>query len=147
MEPTPDDGLGIHLVELGVLSLEMETVVLRGGPMGTRVIVEFKNVRLVGDRIRARQRGGTAADWLVVGPDATATLDIRMTLATDDGALIFVHGGGRTDANTFPKGGAMWFAPIFETADPRYGWLNAIQAIGKGRAAGDHATFRLYEAR
>lgn len=147
MEKMPDESLAIELVPLGVLSLEMDTVVLRGGPMGTRVIVEFKNVRLQGDRVRAVQRGATAADWLVVGPDATATLDIRMTLATEDGALIYVHGGGRTDASTFPKGGAMWFAPIFETADPRYAWLNAIQAIGKGRAAGDRATFRLYEAR
>lgn len=140
-------GPGIELVELGTLSMDMDTLVLRGGPVGTRVIVEFRNVRLDGERVRASQRGATSADWLLVGPDATATLDIRMTLVTDDGALLYVHGGGRTNADAFPKGGAIWFTPIFETADPRYAWLNAIQAVGRGRAEGARATFRLFEAR
>lgn len=137
----------IELAPLGTLTMDMETTVLRGGPMGTRVIVEFRDVRLEGERVRARQHGATSADWLVVGADATATLDIRMTLITDDGALIYAHGAGRTDANAFPKGGAIWFTPIFETADPRYAWLNAIQAIAKGRAEGSRATFEMHEAR
>ena len=121
--------------------------ILRGGPMTTRVIVEFRNVRLEGPRVRAVQRGATSGDWLVVGADATATLDIRMTLEADDGGLIYVHGAGRTNANEFPKGGPIWFTPLFETASPAHAWLNAVQAIAKGRASGPRATFDVWEAR
>ncbi len=137
----------IELAPLGTLTMEMDTTLIRGGPMGTRVIVEFREARLEGERVRATQRGATSGDWLVVGPDATATLDLRFTLETDDGALIYAHGAGRTNANEFPKGGAIWFTPIFETADPRYAWLNAVQGIAKGRAEGTRASFDVYEAR
>jgi hypothetical protein len=126
---------------LGVLTMDMDTTILRGGPMGTRVIVEFRNVTLEGARLRGKQRGATSADWLVVGADATATLDIRIVLDTDDGAVVYLHGAGRTNANEFPKGGPIWFTPIFETADARYAWLNAVQCVAKGRADGPRATF------
>lgn len=137
----------LELVNLGVLTMEMETTVLRGGPMGTRIIVEFKDVLFEGPRLKAKQRGHTSGDWLVVGPDATATLDLRFTLETDDGALIYVHGAGRTNANEFPKGGAIWFSPLFETAEPKYAWLNAIQGLAKGKATGPHARFEVWEPR
>jgi hypothetical protein len=137
----------IELAPLGTLTFEMETSVLRGGPVGTRVIVGFRNCELRGERITATQRGATAGDWLVVGPEGTATLDIRILLETADGALVYLHGAGRTDANEFPRGGALWLTPIFEAADPRYAWLNKIQAIAKGRAEGAKAVFELFEAR
>jgi hypothetical protein len=134
-----------ELVSLGILTMDMDTVMMRGGPMGTRVIVEFRNVLFDGPRLKAKQRGGTSGDWLVVGADATATLDLRFTLETDDGALIYLHGAGRTNANEFPKGGPIWFAPIFETAEPKYAWLNAIQGLAKGHAQGPHARFEVWE--
>src|SRR4051812_41759955 len=102
----------LELVHLGILTMEMETVMIRGGPMGTRVIVEFRDALLEGPRVKAKQRGHTSGDWLVVGADATATLDLRFTLETDDGALIYVHGAGRTNATEFPRGGPIWFTPL-----------------------------------
>ena len=51
--------------------------------------------RFEGERFRARQKGVAAADWLVVGPDGTATLDVRATLDTHDGALVLLRYGGR----------------------------------------------------
>lgn len=136
-----------ELVPLAVLTFEMESLVLRGGPMGTRVVVEFKGCRLEGERLKASQRGGTAGDWLVVGPEVTATLDVRLVVETDDGALIYLHGAGRTDAVEFAKGGVMWLTPLFETADPRYAWLNKVQGLAKGTADGPRARFELFELR
>ena len=127
---------------------QMTVVEVRFAPTqdGTRVIVEFADVTLAGPRLSLRQHGATSADWLVVGPEATATLDIRMLLSTDAGALVYVHGAGRTNANEFPRGGPIWFTPIFETADPALAWLNGVQAIARGRADGPRATFRVYAA-
>jgi len=67
------------------------------------------------------------------GPEGTGTVDVRATLQTDDGAIIFVQYNGRLDASQglqFPM--TAYVAPLFETGDERYAWLNRIQAVGKG---------------
>src|SRR5689334_12894710 len=133
-----------HLSELGVLSFQMpQTLRLQGTPSGTRVVVEFKDVRFDGPRLRGTQKG-PAGDWLNVGAQGVAALDIRLTLETDDGALIHVEGQGRTDAGKFARdGGPMTWAPRFETGDPRYVWLNLVQAVATGWAKDGMATFRV----
>src|SRR5262245_12357164 len=68
-------------------------------PSGMRVIFELSDYRVEGDRLRARQKGAAAADWLVVGPEGTGTLDSRVTLETDDGAVVLLSYGGRVDAS------------------------------------------------
>ena len=77
--------------------------------------------------------GSAAADWLIVGPEGTGTLDIRATYRTHDGAIIFAQFMGRLDASQgldLPK--TIYVTPRFETGDERYVWLNRIQAVGKG---------------
>ena len=63
-----------------------------------------------------------------LAPDGTGIVDVRMTLETDDGALVFVEYSGRTDMTT----GIAYTAPTFRTGDDRYRWMNGIQAVGKG---------------
>ena len=41
--------------------------------------------------------GSAAADWVLIGPERTGSLDIRATLRTDDGATIFVQHYGRLE--------------------------------------------------
>jgi hypothetical protein len=74
-------------------------LVLPNTPAGMRIIFEIHDYRFEGERLRARQKGVAAADWLVVGPDGTATLDVRATLETHDGALVLLRYGGRVDAS------------------------------------------------
>lgn len=135
----------ITLHPLGTLTFTMAATRRLGDtPVGARVVVDFIGARVEGERLRASQVG-VAGDWLTVGADGVATLDIRLTLETDDGALIFVHGAGRTHAGRFAReGGPMYFTPRFETGDARYRWLNEVQAVAKGMAQGDAATFELY---
>ena len=77
--------------------------------------------------------GSAAADWVLIGPEGTGTLDVRAAFSTDDDATIFVQYHGRADLSeglNLPL--TVYVAPRFETCDERYMWLNRIQAIGKG---------------
>jgi hypothetical protein len=138
---------GAELLPFGTWTVRMERpVVLAGTPVGTRVIVEFREIVATG-RVAGKRRGPVAADWLRIGPDSTATLDIRFCLETDDGAVVYVHGDGHTDATRFATGAPTWFVPRFETADPRYAWLHRVMVVAKGTADGDTVVFELVEVR
>jgi hypothetical protein len=126
--------MGIELVPLCMIQIQLRPPIEVGaGPAGTRLVFELASVHVKGDRLRGELLGAAAADWAVVGPEGTGTLDIRETLRTDDGATIFVQYQGRLDASQglqFPM--TIYVAPRFETGDERYAWLNRIQAVGKG---------------
>ena len=97
------------------------------------MVFELASVEVKGDRLSGELLGTAAADWAVLGPEGTGTLDIRETLRTDDGATIFVQYHGRLDASQglqFPM--TIYVAPRFETGDERHAWLNRVQAVGKG---------------
>ena len=84
-----------------------------------------------------------AADWLRVMPSGVLRLDVRGTIQTDDGELIYVSYGGaiqcskeqadRLNAGQQLKADDCYFitAPTFQTKSDKYGWLNAVQAVGK----------------
>jgi len=140
--------MAIELVPLGTMALTIgENIRLAGTPSGDRLIVEFPAVELTGDRITASLKGSSAADWLIIGADGTALIDIRFTLETHDGALIFVQMNGRTDAARFSGGGPLYMAPRFETGDARYAWLNRVQAISKGALVDGKVVNEVFEAR
>ena len=98
-----------------------------------------------GPRIKGRILAPTA-DWLRAMPGGSLRVDARMSIATDDGAQIFVQYGGviaiapaafaRMAAGETLGADEMHFvtAPLFQTGDPRYAWLNRTQAIGKAVA-------------
>jgi hypothetical protein len=90
--------------------------------------------------------GVAAADWELIAADGIGALDVRFTLETDDGAVIYVTYLGRIDESL---GGAapIYAAPLFETGDERYAWLNEIVAIAKGTLDGDTLTYEIYEVR
>jgi Protein of unknown function (DUF3237) len=126
--------VAIELVPLCTLHLQLKPPVeVGGGPSGTRLVVEVASAQVKGDRLRGELLGAAAADWVTVGPEGTGTVDVRATLQTDDGAIIFVQYSGRMDVSQglrFPM--TAYVAPRFETGDERYAWLNRIQAVGKG---------------
>lgn len=119
-----------------------ERIALPGTPVGTRAILEVLSLRMEGERLRASLVGRSAADWAIVVPDTAVTnLDVRLTVRTDDGALIFVQYNGRAQLGAGGAPGSIYIAPRFDTGDPRYAWLAAIQGVGKG--VFDPATRRL----
>ena len=139
----------MELQPLGTMIITMgKTLFMPGAPVGSRLVIDFVDIAIQGERLNAKKAAGLpAGDWLSIGPNDVATLDIRFVLETNDGATIFVHGTGRTDSAKFAKGAYCYFAPLFETSDARYAWLNKIQAVARGTAKDNVVTFELAELR
>lgn len=110
---------------------------IEAGPMGTRNVFEVAtaefNVTPKNHDSFTMSLTGVAADWMLVSPEGAATLDIRGTLQTDDGAIVYVNYYGKADLSkglVFPV--TIYVAPRFEASAPRYSWLNTLQIVGKG---------------
>ncbi|WP_174273493.1 DUF3237 domain-containing protein [Sphingomonas bacterium] len=99
-------------------------------PTGQRSQSDIRGATFEGDRLRATL-AGTASDWLILAGDI-GTIDVRMALRTDDGALIGLRYTGKLDVSD-PADRASRVAATFETGDERYLWLSRIQAVGKSR--------------
>ena len=122
-----------------------EPIVVGEGPAGLRMIYEVASGTVTGDRVSGTLRGDAAADWVTVN-GTVGTLDVRATIETDDGAVIYAHYSGRTDIRQGPGVAPIYCAPLFETGDERYAWLNAVQGVGKGVLDGDRLTYEWHVA-
>ncbi len=84
-----------------------------------------------------------AGDWLIPLADGSLRADVRLTIKTDDGELIFFEASGvvvlaKEAMDRFNKGEVLTFkdeyfvtASKFSTASKKYEWLNHLQAVGK----------------
>lgn len=135
----------VELIPLGTADIGISPIMIPGTPSGTRVIVEIASVDFRGERLRAKLKGAAAADWAVVSPAGVGLMDVRLTLETDDGALIYMTYNGRVDVSHGLEGATAYTAPRFETGDERYAWLNRIQAVAKGVISEGVLRYELYE--
>jgi Protein of unknown function (DUF3237) len=103
---------------------------------------------------------GPGADWLRVMPSGVFRLDVRATIQTDDGELVYVSYGGaiqcskeqadRINAGEQLKADDCYFitTPTFQTRSDKYAWLNAIQAVGKmvsfKAGEGSHVRYNIF---
>jgi len=108
------------------------TLAVGTGPAGDRSVGGISGVTVDGERLKATLASPAAADWLV-RTGAIGVVDARLTLRTHDDALIYMTYGGRLDLSNPAAGFYAFVAPVFETGDPRYVWLNGVQAAGKGK--------------
>jgi len=93
---------------------------------GTLTIFPVVGGSFEGERLRGKVVAG--GDWVRARADGTLTLDLRVTLETDDGGLIHMtFTGVRDDANNYFR-----TVPRFETAAPKYAFLNRLLAVGIG---------------
>ena len=63
-------------------------------PQGHRRIVPLNGGTFTGPELRGKLLPGASADWQTVLPDGTALGDIRYTLQTDAGDLLYVQSRG-----------------------------------------------------
>jgi hypothetical protein len=130
------------------------------GPVlkGTRLIFPFKDGVAKSDKLNGKilECGG---DWGLVLDSTTFKVDVRATIQTDDGALIYLtyYGYNHANAKTFamisagkvgelsPSDYYFRTSVSFETSSPKYAWLNHTVGVGVGRfpAAGKVA-YRIY---
>lgn len=120
---------------IGTLSAntnDVERPVVAGGPLGTKVAVTVSGGAFVGPKINATTPEGVAGgDWLTILANGTFSLDVRLSLRTDDGAEIYVT---YTGFGTPGEDGAASIrtSPRFETGDERYSWLNGLFCVALG---------------
>jgi Protein of unknown function (DUF3237) len=106
---------------------------------------EVNNVR-PGGWVKGPRINGTllapAGDWSHALPSGVSRLDVRATIKTDDGALIYISYNGiyrsseEADARA-SKGEVLTskdiyfvIAPTMQTSAKQYDWLNAVQCVG-----------------
>lgn len=125
------DEAGLELLAYVEVELGQAHALLKA-PYGARLNVDVLAARVEGPGFKASLLGLAAADWVTVAPDGkTGALDVRATLKTDDGAVIYSEYRGRVRFS--PDGlNRVFTSPRFETGDERYAWLNGVQCIGKG---------------
>src|SRR5438552_2518127 len=99
-------------------------------PHGTRVTAPIASGHFEGPRLRGKVLPG-GGDWTLLRADGVLELDLRLTLETDDGALIHMTFEGIRDDEA---PGAPYFrtVPRFETPEPKYSFLNRLLAVGTG---------------
>ena len=95
-------------------------------PRGTLAIFPIRGGSFDG-RLRGRVLAG-GADWVTTRVDGVIEVDLRVTLETDDGALIHMtFTGVRDDRREYFR-----TLPRFETAAPQYAFLHRLLAVGTG---------------
>jgi hypothetical protein len=125
-------------------------------PHGIRTFVPVSGGDFEGPRLRGKVLPG-GGDWLLLRSDGVLELDLRITLETDDHALIYMtfqglrHGPpdaiaalGRGEV-VDPKTYYFRTLPRFETSAERYAFLNRILAVGVGEARADGAVHSIDE--
>ena len=105
------------------------------GPHGTRVTFPITGGSFEGDRLRGRVLAG-GDDWTMKRADGVIEVDARITLETDDGALIYMTFEGIRDDGA-PGGPYFRTVPRFETAEAKYSFLNRLLAVGTGEIRAD----------
>jgi Protein of unknown function (DUF3237) len=121
---------------------------------GHRRIVPLTGGTFTGPRLNGKLVPGASADWQIVLPDGTALGDVRYTLETDGGDLLYVqsrgvrHGSaevlGRLARGEQVDASAYTFrtSTQIEAAAPDLDWLNKGVFISVG---GRQATGVIYE--
>jgi Protein of unknown function (DUF3237) len=125
-------------------------------PHGTRATAEVTSGTFEGPRLRGKVLPG-GGDWTLLRADGVLELDLKLTLETDDGALIHLasfglrHGppdvlaalarGETVDPSRY------YFrtAPRFETSAPQYAFLNRLVAIAVGDRRARGPIYSIFE--
>ena len=147
----------IRTAPLFTLTLQVAGMQAIGAtPSGERRVGLVAGGSFQGERLRGTVLPG-GADWIMVRADGSTTLDVRIVLQTDDGATIGMtyrgmrHGPAAVmermnrGENVDPSEYYFRTAVAFETAAPKYDWLNRIIAIGTGRRPPEGPVYEVFE--
>ncbi len=143
-----------HLLTLKLAVSGMQAI--GATPVGSRRIGLVAGGTFEGARLRGTVLpGGT--DWIIGRPDGATTLDVRLVLETDDHATIGLtyrgmrHGPAavmeKVNSGQFVDPSEYYFRIVvnFETASPKYDWLNRIIGIGTGSRPPEGPIYEIFE--
>lgn len=122
-------------------TLQAPPEVIGPTPAGLRVNFYITGGRATGPRVNGALRP-VGGDWLTIRTDGVGILDVRATIETDDGALIYAAYTGVGDLGEggyerflqgdLPDKVPLRLTPRFLTAHPKYQWINRVQCVNIG---------------
>ena len=157
-QPPPDAGrLPFSLEYLATIHIplkEPETIGVT--PDGIKVNWYWSPAEgmVAGPKLNAKVRhlGG---DWMTIRRDGVGMIDVRATLETDDSALLSIEYRGYYELGPngyqdflerrWPVRAPTRTTPRFQTAHPRYLWLNRLQCVGIGEVRIDRNVTYTYD--
>jgi len=130
-------------------------------PFRNRRVSYIAGGTVEGERLRGEVMAG-GGDWSELGQGtdgaALTLVDVRSLWKTHDGAMVYVTYAGRLVIPPAVLGDFrdpakvegvseddyyFRIQPTFETADERYGWLNALVAVGYGKRTAKGVRYRI----
>lgn len=144
-----------HLITM-TLTVDFAGMVSIGQtPGGLRRIAPVTGGTFAGDRLNGIVLPG--ADWVINRPDDVMVIDVRLTLKTDDDALIYLTYQGRLLAEPdamarFRQGELLCTSEYslsiiarFECGADRYCWINNVIAVGTGEQTRTGPIYSIFE--
>lgn len=126
-------------------------------PLGLRRIVPVTGGSFKGERLSGIVMPTAAADWILVRPDGSMHLDVRLILKTDDDEMIYMNYHGirhsspevakRIANKELVDPSEYYFrsAPIFETGAKKYAWINNIISVAVGTRVPTEVRYNVFE--
>src|SRR5262245_5033738 len=153
----PRELSALSSLPLFVFQIEVKPPSIIGATPGhDRRIGEIAGGRFEGERLRGKILTG-GSDWQSLRSDGAITINVRLVMQTDDGALIGMtylgmrHGPKEVmdrlarGEHVSPSEYYMRVTPYFETSSEKYGWLNRIVSVGYGHRMSGGAIYQVFE--
>jgi hypothetical protein len=142
---------------LFVMRLDVRKLLIVGAVPGAfRRVGVVPGGRFEGERLSGEVLEG-GSDWQAVHSDGATALNVRLVLKTNDDALIGMtyqgvrHGPpeviARIEKGEVVDPASYYFriTPVFETAAPKYDWINRVVAVGIGHRRADGPIYSVFE--
>lgn len=139
------------------LSVASPMTILGNTQYGERRIARVTGGTFEGPKLSGRVHDG-GGDWILNRTDGVTQLDVRLTMETGDGALIYMtykglrHGPAdvmaKLAAGETVDPSLLYFrtSPFFETAaDGMYAWLNKACFVSTGRREPSGPIYRVFQ--
>jgi hypothetical protein len=153
----PREMTTLALQPLFIFQIDVKPPSIIGATPGyDRRIGEISGGRFEGEKLRGKILSG-GSDWQSLRADGATTINVRLVMQTDDGALIGMtylgmrHGPkdvldriGRGESVS-PTEYYMRVTPYFETASEKYGWLNRIVSVAYGHRMAGGAIYHVFQ--
>ena len=144
-----------HLADLTLVVAFDRMTTIGETPAGLRRIAPITGGCCTGARLNATVVEG--ADWVINRPDGVMVIDVRLTMAAKDGAMIYLTYQGRflaspdamarfrRDELLDPAEYSLVITARFECGMAAYAWLNNAIVLGIGEQTATGPIYRLFE--
>ena len=153
----PDVMKSVRTTPMFAMRLDVRPLLIVGATPGAyRRVGVVTGGSFEGERLSGAVLDG-ASDWQTVRNDGSTTLNVRLVLKTEDGALIGMtyqglrHGPpdiiARIEKGEVVDPASYYFRinPLFETEAAKYDWINRVIAVGIGHRFADGPVYNVFE--